>query len=99
MYYRLVDKVVTPCTDEEWSRLFESKDRILAQENVNGLEVSTVFIGLAQGFWEQEPLVFETMIFGDVPIGYQVRYCTWDQAVEGHLRAVKYAFEYKGPLA
>lgn len=99
MCYKLVNKVVTPCTFEEWSKLFGAKDRVLAKDNVNCLEVSTVFIGLAHGFWGQEPLVFETMIFGDIPIGYQVRHCTWDQAVEGHLRAVKYAFEYKRPLA
>lgn len=99
MYYKLVDKVVTPCSIGEWAEMFEGPDRILAKDTVNGLEVSTVFLGTGRSSWNGDPIVFETMIFGLTDCEYQVRYCTWDQAVEGHLRALKYALDYQGPLA
>ena len=53
------------------------------------IRVSTVFLGLDHGFGAEEPVLFETMIFGGEYDEYCERYCTWDEAVEGHAKAVE----------
>lgn len=84
----------------EWARFFEkTENRRVARTCINGLFVSTVFLGLDHGYWNNKPLFFETMIFPDEdnapPViyferildwahGYEMRYATWDEAVEGH---------------
>jgi len=69
------------------------KSRSVAQTDVdNGeISVSTVFLGLDHSFGYGPPVLFETMIFGGPEDGYQERYTTWDEAVEGHKKAVKIA--------
>jgi hypothetical protein len=55
--------------------------------------VSTVFLGLDHNFLRTgPPVLFETMIFG-VPFvsEWQRRYCTWDEAVDGHKAACRVA--------
>jgi hypothetical protein len=67
--------------------------------------VSTVFMGLDHG-WGDQPALFETMITrvtgpntewgGDHEwLDYQERYATWDQAVDGHVRAIDYVYHRK----
>jgi len=74
----------------EWANWFEEADRQVAHDKVNGHTVSTVFLGLDHGFGQGgPPVLFETMIFPEV--GYQERSCTWDEALECHKVAVKYA--------
>lgn len=51
-------------------------------------EVSTVFLGLAHGYHNGRPVVFETLVFGPTGPDYGSRYCTWDEAVAGHARFV-----------
>lgn len=56
-------------------------------------EVSTVFLGLDHG-WSmvpQPPVLFETMIFGGPLDDEQWRYCTKEEAIQGHRRAVAMA--------
>jgi hypothetical protein len=82
----------------EWAFQFEMvQDRQVASTKVSGIWgsqwISTVFLGLDHNFaGEGRPIVFETMIFGG-PLSerYQRRYCTWDEAVEGHAEAVRVA--------
>ena len=83
-----------------WAQFFEKDDaRRVAKTQINGLSVSTVFLGLDHSWGGDKPLFFETMIFRDEDNAppeiyferiqdwahdYQTRYTTWDEAVEGH---------------
>lgn len=78
---------------EEGAAFFEDgKNRIVAQDTVGHILVSTVFLGLDHGFGG-EPLWFETMVFNTAKAGQerwldldQERYATWGEAIEGHAR-------------
>ncbi len=78
----------------KWAIWFEKKDasRVVREtEFGNGCVVSTVFLGIDHGFgFSKDPILFETMIFG-IPRqeGYQERYSSWDEAVEGHNQAIE----------
>lgn len=78
-----------------WGRWLERSDRRVAKTEVGqGVEVSTVFLGIDHHFGPGgPPLLFETMTFG--PEGGDSfrdhlfgdccdRYSTWDQAEAGH---------------
>ena len=55
--------------------------------------VSTVWLGLDHSFFGGPPLIFETMIFaeeGTMDDLYQERYSTGQQAIRGHMRAVRW---------
>ena len=68
-----------------WSSRFEKEDRQVADDMVNGVRVSTVFLGLDHNFGrEGPPILFETMVFGGPLDGEQWRYETWEQAEAGH---------------
>jgi hypothetical protein len=50
----------------EWARFFENAEaRRVAGTRLNGLYVSTVFLGLDHGWRQGRPILFETMIFRD----------------------------------
>ena len=91
--YILVDK--EPLAVNEtifWASSFEHDDRVVAQNHFPGLNgpdwmVSTVFLGIDHNFGSHDrPILFETMIFPAAE--YCVRYATWDEAEEGHQRAL-----------
>lgn len=71
-----------------WASWLEKADRIVRKHEADGVRVSTVFIGLDHSFGDGPPLLFETMIFGGPRDGWMDRYSTWDEAEEGHERAV-----------
>src|SRR3972149_4247748 len=77
-----------PASHEEWSCWFEDADRTVSHDTVSwDVYVSTVFLGINHRFGDDgPPLLFETMIFGGEHDGWQARYSTWDEAVEGHKR-------------
>jgi hypothetical protein len=86
--YILDGKTPVPCDDVlEWAKLFGT-ERHVGETDVNGARVSTVFLGLDHSFGKGPPLLFETMIFGGEHNEYQERYSTWEEAEEGHKRAV-----------
>lgn len=69
-----------------WARWFESNrlNRHVKNEEINGVRVSTVFLGLDHNWGEGRPLIFETMVFGGKLDQEQERYSTWDEAEAGH---------------
>lgn len=99
-YILLPDHTVKVVPLMEWATWFESTFsptgavnnlRRVEETNINDeVRVSTVFIWLDYAFGGP-PLIFETMIFGGKNDLYQVRYSTWDEAVEGHKKAVALA--------
>lgn len=64
----------------------EGNDKIVAQENVGNARVSTVFIGLDHSWGNGPPILFETMVFRGGHGEECERYCTWQEAEEGHRR-------------
>ena len=50
--------------------------------------MSTVDLELNHGFWENENLWYETMVFPEDALEYSERYATRAEAMEGHKRAV-----------
>lgn len=80
----------------KWGRWFESatadQSRMLAKTRLPGdVLVSTVFLGLDHQWGDGLPLLFETMIFNGNEDGYQARYCSREEALRGHERAVRVA--------
>ena len=87
----------------EWGNWFGSPDimrpfseggKVVAKTRLpDGVEVSTVFLGMDHGFGygAGDPILFETMIFGGPQDQYQERYCTFQEAQQGHAEAVQLA--------
>ena len=68
-----------------WAAWLETADRIVKKTSVcNGVDVSTVFLGLDHQWSDGPPLLFETLIFGGEHDGDMWRYSTWKQAEAGH---------------
>lgn len=98
LYYKLDEnKNVVPSSLEEWANFIEGRlptnYKHVGRDVINGHTVSTVFIGLCHNFnpYSRTPIVFETMVFDNDMKGiYQERYCTWQEAIDGHERAVEW---------
>ena len=75
-----------------WGLWMESKERIVKQEDIGSMKISTVFLGLDHSFSEKgPPLLFESMIFNGPLDETQDRCSTWDQAEEMHENMCKRA--------
>ncbi len=73
----------------KWGKWFEKANRHVHLTKWNGMEISTVFLGIDYNFSGQgEPLLFETMIFGGEHDEYQERCSTWKEAEAMHKKAV-----------
>ena len=76
----------------KWAKSFQSVDRRVAVETVNDkYRVSTVFLGLDYSFGGDEPVLYETMVFSNDGSldDYTRRYCTKEQAEQGHKEVVE----------
>lgn len=92
----------------KWAEWFEKATRQVAVDNFSdrhgeSIQVSTVFLGIDHSFKIDDnphvPILFETMIFGGLHHEDCWRYATWDEAVEGHKKAILRAHgEYDGSL-
>lgn len=92
--YYILDKDNKPLAVDdviEWSKWFGTAKRHVAKDKIGDVDISTVFLGINHRFLgdEGEPILFETMIFGGKHDQYQERYCTSDEAVKGHKKAVR----------
>lgn len=73
-----------------WGRWMETGDRIIAKDKpLDGVSVSTVFLGLDHSFGEGPPILFETMVFGGEHDGEMERYTSKEAAIEGHKRMLQ----------
>lgn len=87
--YILDGKTAVPCYDLiKWAQWFETADRHVADDDINGVRISTVFLGMDHNhmrhFFGGNPVLFESMVFGGPLNGHQERYCTWEEAELGH---------------
>lgn len=72
----------------EWATKFEQGKNIVKQEQIRGVKISTVFLGLDHNWSGGKPVLFETMIFEGKHDQYQTRCSTWEEAEEMHREAV-----------
>ena len=94
--YTLIGRLPVPCEDAlAWGKFYENRDaRRVAETFVGPMRISTVFLAINHNFGldkEEEPVLFETMIFGINDDTYQERCTTWDEAEAMHQRAVEVA--------
>ena len=70
------------------------KRKIVKQEYIDDIYVSTVFLGLDHSmYWDEDktPVLWETMIFGGKhDQSYQERYTSHKDALEGHEKAINF---------
>lgn len=90
-HYVLVDKKPVLTDLMVWAKSMENYEkRKVALNELCGIDISTVFLGLDHNFSGiGPPLLFETIIFGGKCDGFCERYSTWEEAEEGHRRAVE----------
>jgi hypothetical protein len=87
MFYKLDEhKNAVECTLNEWAAMFETTDRYIGNDVVNGKHISTVFIGIDRGGIPNTPLLYETMVFDEG--GSDDNYCqfsyTYEEALLTH---------------
>lgn len=79
----------------DWMKWFSCTDRTLARSVIDGIELSTVFIGIDHEFsphgtrYHGRPMLFETAIFMTSRVVRAVRYPSWDEALAGHCMIVE----------
>ena len=98
MNYILEDKTPVPCHNLiEWAKWFvmNRDKKVVKQENLPGdVYVSTVFLGVDHAMiGSEEPLLFETMVFGGELDGECARCSTWEQAEVQHALTVQRIFD------
>lgn len=91
-HYVLKGREIVPATLMEWGAMLEDPDskRVAETITAKGDRISTVFLGIDHGLGGNEkPVLFETMVFknGSGSEIYQERYCTYEEAEDGHKRA------------
>lgn len=95
MYYILEGKTPIETDLVTWGDWFEKAERHVDFTEIEGKEISTVFLGLDHGYYPGKPLLFETMVFGVG--GHNEEYCmrgsTWKEAEEMHKEAIKWVEE------
>ena len=85
-YYILRGHDVLPVNVKEWALWYEKNNPHVADETIEGVRVSTVFLGLNHQWGDGPPLIFETMVFGG-PLNQEMERCsTWKEAEAMHQR-------------
>ena len=70
-----------------WGRLVQDIQLIDAAHNL--VRVCTAFLGVDVNFGDGAPVLFETVVFGG-PYDWELyRYCTWEEAQQGHAAVVE----------
>lgn len=84
----------------KWGKWFEKVERYVGDTEINGIRVSTVFLGLDHDFGQRSsPVLWETMVFGGILDGEMERYTSLESAKHGHeemVKKVKKALAEKG---
>jgi hypothetical protein len=79
--YKLINKIPVECSFDE--QMMDS-ERIIERTFFGEVMVSTVFLTFDHSFESNQPLLFETLVFGGEFDGLMNRYFDYDSAVEGH---------------
>ncbi len=101
-YYKLDEnKNAISCSQEDWAHqkqgMYGSEFKHVAKETVNDMWISTVWLGLNHAYpGDEKPKIFETMILNEKKrewLDYEEHYSTWQEALDGHRRAVQWVKE------
>ena len=91
IYYKLVNKKPVKMSSDEFLRnpgVFDIENRTVQKTKFGDVNILTVFLAIDHSFGGDEPVLFETMIFGGPLNDWQERAKTWDEAVQTHNKAV-----------
>ena len=90
-YYYILDGRRPVAVDSviEWAKWREGTSTRVGEDFIGEARVSTVFLGINHAYGDEQPVLFETMIFGGDHDGYCRRYHTWEGAEGGHRRLVE----------
>ena len=92
-HYILNNKTPEAVDLDTWAKWFGTADRTVAKTEIQGILISTVFLGLDHN-WSMSgpPILFETMAFTDYDEAQNLptrRYATWEEAEVGHMETVE----------
>ena len=87
-YATLKGREVVP-VDDVLEAFGTDRPHKVGDDHIGAVHVSTVFLRLNHGYTDDNPLWFETMIFGGEHDQWQDRYATYDEAEAGHHRVVE----------
>lgn len=98
-YYNMDGQVIGL---EEYMELLRTQDAHVDKTTIGDFWISTVLLYLDINFHcnenpEKRPVIFETMIFNDIDdkfSDYQTRYCTKEEALNGHKLACDEVISY-----
>lgn len=74
---------------EAFAEWHDKANRTIAKDNIGDVLISTIFLAYDYSWGEGEPILWETLIFGGEHDLYQERYTSKEDALVGHLKAVK----------
>jgi len=98
--YRIERYILTghdpiPCEDfTTWTTWMDGPGRLVQDIQLidaahNLVRVCTAFLGVDVNFGDGAPVLFETVVFGG-PYDWELyRYCTWEEAQQGHAAIVE----------
>ena len=89
-WYKLnEDKTTKLVSDGAYPSEEDLSNRRVGDDTIDGQRVSTIFLQFDHNWGSNgKPVLFETMIFGGEYDQNMWRYCTWDEAKEGHDKIV-----------
>lgn len=90
-FYICVNKTPQAVPFSEWTGSKFNHVRV-ALDEISGVRVSTIFLGIDQRFGDGPPILFETMIFcpsNEAIDQWRERCCTWEEAETLHKEACK----------
>ncbi len=89
-FYQLINHEPVRCTLAEYAQNMQlESNRIVAQDEIKGLLVSTVFTGIDYSFGSGEKRLFETIVFGmEEDIHPKWQHATWNDSLEKHHQIV-----------
>lgn len=87
--YTIIDGKPALCSNtQEFAACFENADRTLLKDCLaEGIEVSTVFLGIDHSPGVGEPVLWETMVFNgrkEIVSNHTTRYSSKEAALQGH---------------
>jgi len=100
-FYILDGKTVVSVKLLVWAKWMQTANRTVKKTDIGKVLVSTIFLGLDHSFGcegEWLPILFETMVFGGTMDRSMNRYCSWEQAEQGHDEMVDKVKQKNGSL-
>lgn len=92
--YILKDNKAIPCDDiAEWVREMAKLNQGVKYTKLDGVVISTIFLGVDIGFIGPAPILFETMIFGGVYDKFKHQTSTYDEAIAVHWKVYQYLIQ------